>query len=130
VRTYLLDPERLQPVDRDSEPDRLRDLRRAGLKLPRQLGPGRLVGGNRADHVTATDERRHLLEQRPAAVEHADTGGTVGLVAGPGVEVGIDRAQVDRDLRDRLGAIDHDDGSRLVRPSHDLLDGVDRAQHV
>jgi hypothetical protein len=80
--------------------------------------------------VTAADERRHLLEQRPAAVEHADAGGAVGLVAGPGVEVGVDRAQVDRDLRDRLGAVDHHDGSHRMGSTHDLLDGVDRAQHV
>jgi hypothetical protein len=92
VGPHLLGPERSQPVDGDSKPDRFGDLGRAGLELPRELGPRRLVGRHRADHVTTADERRHLFEQRPAAVQHADAGGAVGLVPGPRVEVGVDRA--------------------------------------
>ena len=88
------------------------------------------LAADRADHVTTADERRHLLEQRAAAVQHADPGRAVGLVSGPGVEVGVDRAQVDRHLRDRLGAVDQHDGAHRVRPAHDLGDRVDRAEHV
>ena len=119
-----------QPVDRGPEPDRLGDLRRAGLELPRQLDPGGRVALDLLDHVAAADERRHLLEQLEPAVQHADPGRPVRLVAGPRVEVGVDRGQVDRDLRHRLGAVDHRERAGGAGAAHDLLDRVDRAEHV
>ena len=62
---------------------------RAGLELVRQLVPGRLLERDRADHVAAAQERRHRLEQRSPAVEHADAGRAVQLVAGGDVEVAV-----------------------------------------
>jgi hypothetical protein len=125
-----LDADRVDPVDRSPEPDRFGDLRRSGLELPRQVGPRGFVRGDGADHVPATDERRHLLEQRAPAVEDADPGRTVGLVPRPGVEVGIDRAQVDRQLRHRLGAVDQHHRTGLVSALGDRRHGVDRPEHV
>ena len=116
-----LDPERGDPVDRGAEADRLGDLRGARLELPRQVGPGRLVGRDGPDHVAAADERRHLLEQLAAAVQHADPGRPVGLVPGPGVEVGVDRAQIDGDLRHRLAAVDQRHRAGVVRAGDDRL---------
>jgi hypothetical protein len=130
VRPDLGHPERLKPVDRCTEADRLGDLRRSRLELPGQIGPRRLVGGDRPDHVPATDERRHLLEQRAAAMQHADAGGPVGLVPGPGVEVCVDRLQVDRHLRDRLSAVDDDNGTGGMRPPDHLGNRIDRPDHV
>ncbi len=51
----------------DPKPDRLGDLRRAGLELPRQVGPRRLGVADHLDHVAAADERRHLARAAPAA---------------------------------------------------------------
>ena len=76
--------------------------------------------------MTAADERRHLLEQRPAPVKHADPGRAVGLVAGPRVEVSVELAQVDRQLRHRLGAVDQHDRAGVVGAPRDLGDRVDR----
>ncbi len=123
-------PDRPQPVDRDPEPDRLGDLRGPGLELPWQVGPGRLVGRHRADHVAAADERWHVLQELMPAVQHADPGRPVGLVAGPRVEIDIERAQVHRHLRHRLGAVDEHDGAGCMGPSRDLRHRVDRAEHV
>jgi hypothetical protein len=130
VRPHLLHPERAQPVDRRAEPDRLGDLRGTRLELPGQIGPGRLIRGNGADHVTAADERRHLLEQCPAAVKDADPCRAVGLVAGPGVEVGVDRRQVHRHLWDRLGSVDQHHGAHRVGTPDYLGDRVNGPDHV
>ena len=130
MRADLLDSELADPVDRSAEPDRLGDLRGPGLELPRQVGPRRLVRRDGADHVPAADERRHLLEQRAAAVEDADPGRAVGLVAGPRVEVDVELAQIDRHLRHRLGPVDEHDRAGRVRAPRDLGDRVDRADHV
>ena len=51
--------------------DRLADRRCAGLELVRQLVPGRLLDGDRADHLTAELERGHPPEQLGAAPEIA-----------------------------------------------------------
>ena len=52
------------------------------------------------------------------------------LVSGPGVEIGVYLLQIDRQLGDRLGPIDHDHGAGGVRLFHDRGDRVDRAEHV
>ena len=63
-----------------------------------------------------------------AAVQDADAGRPVGLVPGPGVEVGVDRAEVDRQLRHGLRAVDDDDRAGGVRAADDLVDRVDRPE--
>jgi hypothetical protein len=130
VGADLLDPERLDPVDRRPQPDRLGDLRGAGLELPRQVGPRRLVRRDGANHVPAADERRHLLEQLTPPVEHADPGWAVCLMPGPGVEVDVERRQLHRQLRDRLRPVDDHDRPGRVGAARDLGDRIDRSQHV
>ena len=63
------------------------DVRRAGLELVGQGVVGRLLEADREDHVAAALPRRHPLEQRLAAVEHADAGRREQLVPGEGVEI-------------------------------------------
>jgi hypothetical protein len=57
-----LHPDGPYPVNGGAEANGFGDLRRAGLKLPRQVCPRRFVGSNGADHVAAAYERRHLLK--------------------------------------------------------------------
>ena len=130
VGADAVDAEVLDPVHRRPQPDRLGDLGGAGLELVGQVGPGGLVLADRADHVAAADEGRHRLEQLAPTVEDADPSRAVGLVTGPGVEVGVDRAEIDGNLRDRLGAIDQHLRPRLVGAGDDRLHRVDRPEHV
>ena len=57
-------------------------------------------------------------------------GGPERLVAGPDVEVRVQRAQVHRHLRHRLGAVHERERAGGAGAARDLLDGVDRAEHV
>ena len=95
-----------------------------------RLGPRGLEVADAGDHVPAAEERRHRLEQLAAAVQHADAGRPVGLVAGPGVEVGAERGDVDRQVRHGLRAVDQHERAGGVRALGDLGDRVDRAEHV
>jgi hypothetical protein len=70
------------------------------------------------------------LEDLAPAVQDADAGRAVGLVRGPRVEVGVDRGEVDRDLRHGLRAVDEHERAGGVRAARDVLDRVDRAEHV
>ena len=74
-----------------------------------------LLEGDRADHVAAALVGRHRLEQRGLAVEHADAGRAVHLVAGEGVEVAVERLHVDRQVRRRLRAVDQHRHAARVR---------------
>ena len=63
-------------------------------------------------------------------MEDADAGRPERLVPGPGVEVGADRAEVDRHLRHRLGGVEQHERAGVVGAADDLGDRVDRAEHV
>ena len=113
-------------------PMRLGDRRRAGLELRRRSAPS-AISSSETEAIMWPPPRNGGIASSSsrAPVQDADAGRPVGLVAGPGVEVGADRAEVDRDLRHGLRAVDDDD----ARPAScarrdDLLDRVDRAEHV
>ena len=64
------------------------------------------------------------------AVEHADAGRPVELVAGEGIEVAIEVLHVDREMHRALAAVDqHGDAAGMRDPDH-LLDRHDGAEHV
>ena len=94
-----------EPVGRDAEPDAARDVRRAGLELPRQLVVRRLLERDGRDHVAAALIRRELLEPRLRSVERADAGRAVHLVSRKRVEVAAERRDVDREVRRALRAV-------------------------
>ena len=83
-----------------------------------------------ADHVAAALVRRHRLEQRRRAVEHADAGRAEHLVSRERVEVAAERLHVDRHVRDRLRAVDEHRDPARVREPDDRLDRIDRAERV
>ena len=70
-----------QVIDGSAQPDHPRHVRRAGLELVRHLVVERLLERHRRDHVAAALIRRHRLEQRGAAIEHAGAGRPEHLVA-------------------------------------------------
>ena len=75
----------------------------------------RLLERDRRDHVAAALVRRHRLEQRAPAVEHADAGRAEHLVAREHVEVAVERLHVDHEVRHRLRAVDEHDRAARVR---------------
>ena len=130
VRAHALHPELVEVVDRGAQADRLRDRRRAGLELPRQLVPGGALEVHGGDHVAAGEERRHLLEELGSAVQDADARGAERLVPRPAVEVGAERCDVDGHVRHRLRTVHDRDRAGGADARGHLRDGVDRAEHV
>ena len=128
VLPHLVHPDRGQELDRGAEADRLGDRHRARLEARGRLGPLGLEVADAADHVPAGEERGHDLEQLAAAVQDADARRPVGLVAGPDVEVGAQRADVERHVGGGLRAVDDHDRAGRVGAGGDLGDRVDRAR--
>ena len=72
--------------------------RRAGLELVRRVAIGDAVLEHFADHLAAAVERRHGDEMLVLAVEHADAGRPIELVAGEDVEIASDVLHVDVEM--------------------------------
>jgi hypothetical protein len=123
-------PDLAEPVHGGAEADDLRDGRRAGLELRRDLGEAHALLRHGGDHVPAAEQRRQRVERRLAAVQHADARRPVGLVARPGVEVGVDLRDVHGQLRHGLRAVDDAERPGGAGARGDLGDGVDRPQDV
>ena len=64
------------------------------------------------------------------AVEAADAGRSVELVAGDGVEIAADVLDVDVEMDRGLGAVEQDRNAAGVRAAHHLLHWHQRAEHV
>ena len=83
-----------------------------------------------ADHAAAAQERRHRLQQFAAAVEHADAGGPEHLVPAEGQKVGVQRLHVGRLMRHALRRVDQHQRPGARARGDDLVERIDRAQHV
>ena len=128
ARTFAM-PSAVEVVDRGAQADRLRDHRGAGLELPGQLVPGRVLRLDGQDHVAAGQERRHL----PRAARRAR--GARRRRSGRAPCARSRRrsrrrsAEVDGELGHRLGAVDqHDAPASWARRRPRRL--VDRAEDV
>ena len=64
------------------------------------------------------------------AVQRADPGRPVQLVAGEDVEIAVDVAHVDGQMHRRLAAVDQHRNAARMRKLHHLLDRNDGAEHV
>ena len=100
-------------------------------KLAVGTPPRRIRQRRREEIMWPPPRNGGISSQQPwAAVQHADAGRPVGLVAGPGVEARRrSRRGLDRHLRHGLRAVDDADGARRARPLGDQVgDRVDRAR--
>ena len=107
-----------------------RDVRRARLELVGHVVERRVAQMNLADHLAATHERRHLLEDLASRPQRAGAWGPECLVAGEDEEVGVQVLDADRLVGHGLRAIDQHQRAHLVRLGDHLFDRVDRADAV
>ena len=117
-----------QPVDGRAQADGLQDRRGAGLEAVRRVGVGDRVHGHRADHLAAALVGRHAGQPLGLAVEHADAGGAVELVAGEDVEVRVQRLHVHRAVHHGLAAVEQHPGAGGVGRVGDLARRVDASR--
>ena len=72
------------------------------------------LGRHVVDHLAAAVEGRQRGQQVALAVEHADAGRPVDLVAGEDVEIGVEVAHVDVEMHGALRAVDqHRNAARM-----------------
>ena len=117
-----------QVLGRDAEADRVADGRGARLELPGDVVEVAPAEVDLADHLAAGQERRHRLEQLAPRPQRAGAHRAEHLVAAERVEVGAERLDVDRHVRDGLGAIDQHERAGGVGHLDHLADRVDRAR--
>ena len=105
-------------------------MRRACLKLVRQLVVDSLLEGHGANHVATALVRRHGIQQSGFAIQSADAGRTIYLVTGENVEVAIQSLHVHFEMRHGLGSIDQHWDVTAVCHFDDPLDRIDRAECI
>ncbi len=116
--------------DGDAERNGIGDIARSGLELSRRIAERRAIVLDFADHIAAREEGRHRFEQRALAVQHADARRPEHLVPAEGVEIGIERFDVERQVRCALSAVDEDDGPGRVGAGYDFLQRHDRPERI
>src|SRR5439155_15020132 len=101
-------------IDGGTQPDRLHDRWRAGLEFVRRIAVGDAVEEHLADHLAAAVEGRHGHEMLMLAVEYADTGRAVELVAGEDEKIAVEIRNIDVEMDGRLGPVDqHRNAARM-----------------
>ena len=102
----------------------------ACLKLEGRALEGGMLKADVLYHLATALIGRQAVEPLFLAVEHADAGGTVHLVAAEGEEVAVYLLHIDGDVGCALGAVDHHGHVVGVGDAYHLLYGVDGAQHI
>ena len=96
----------------------------------RRFGIGDRVARDFTDHLTAPLIGRHAAQMFHLSVEHPDARWPVGLVAGEGIEIGIECLNVDGKMNRGLAAIhQHRDAPRMG-DADDVLDRNDGAERI
>src|SRR5438128_1653632 len=96
VLAHPLHAELLEILDGRGETDSLGDRRRAGLEPPRQVVPGGAIHPDFLDHLAASPRGLERLEQRPAAVQHTESGRAQHLVGGERVKIAFQHGHIKR----------------------------------
>jgi hypothetical protein len=130
VRLYLLHTQLLEVFHSNTETYPLGNRGRSRLKFPRQVVPARALKGHFADHVAATEERFHLFQDVPFAIQPADAGRAEHLVARKGKKIAIEGAHVDRHMWDTLRPIHTYQGALIMRHFGQRVYGVDGSQYI
>ena len=120
----------LQVGDGGAQSDDLGDRRRSGLELPWKLVRNEALSGDVQDHLAATQEGRHCVEQFRTTPQHADARGSTHLVAGERHEVAGPCRYIGRKVRYRLAAVDEAQGTGCMRGIGQLAYRCKRAEHV
>ena len=120
----------LNIVDGSAEADCLHDGRRASLEAMRRVSIGDVVLEHVEDHLAAALEGLRFCQPVLLAVEHADAGRAVELVAGEAVEIDVQRLHVHRQMHRALAAIDKDRNVTGMRDLGNPVHRHDRTQHV
>src|SRR5207253_3914742 len=116
----LLQSQAAQVFKRRAQADGVGDIRRASLKLIRQPVINRLVESNGGNHVSAALVRWHGLQQFGLAVKNANSGRTINLVAGEGIEVAVKILYVHLHTRRSLRSVDQNWNVARVRHADNL----------
>src|SRR3977135_3115825 len=110
-----------------AEPDRLHDRRCAGFETMRRLVIGHAILGDFIDHLAAAEEGRQFLQPFLLAVERADAGRPIELMAGEAIKIDIELNNLDVGMDRALRTIDQYGYPALMRDPDYLLDRRYRA---
>lgn len=113
-------------VDRCSDPDRASDVRSPRLEFFRRVLEDSFFKPDILDHMSTTLPWREQFEKMSLAIEGSDACWSKYLMSREHEKIGIERLNIDGDVRSGLCAIDEDMDPEGMGQLNDLLDRVDR----
>src|SRR6188474_471771 len=96
--------DRIDVVERRAESDGLHDRRRTRLEFVWRLAVSDAILEYLMDHFATAVERRHRHKMLVLAVKRTNAGRPIKLVAGEGVKIAVNVANVDVEVHHRLRA--------------------------
>mmetsp|Transcript_1514 Transcript_1514/g.4168 ORF Transcript_1514/g.4168 Transcript_1514/m.4168 type:complete len:372 (+) Transcript_1514:124-1239(+) len=133
VRGVLLDGvhvEGCEVGDGGAEADGLADGGGAGLEFVRELGVRGRGEADLVDHLAASEEGAHFVEDLAGAPEEADTRRAAHFVSRSDEPVATQVHDVDGHVGNTLAGVDEDLCADSMRDLDDVLDGINGAKHV
>ena len=113
-----------------AEADGARDGRCPGLEAPGEVVPLGVIDPHFLDHLAPAPGRLESVQDFPAPIEDADARRSQHLVPGEHVKVGSHGDQIQGKVRSSLGAVEKDEGARLVGAPDDLRHRIDGSKHI
>ena len=123
-RPQLVPPDPFEVVQGGRKRDRTPNVRRTGFEPGRGLSIGRPIEVNFRDHLASSQGGGKRREELGSAPEDADAHGSENLVSREREEVDPQLLDIDREVRDRLGRVQDDEGPHRVGALNDLPNGV------
>src|SRR5690348_18174833 len=95
----VFNAEYIQIIDRCTQTDCAGHVRCASFELVGELVVSCFLKGDRTNHVSTALIRWHCVQQAELPVEHSHAHETIHLVTGKGVEITVEIAHIDFDVR-------------------------------
>ena len=130
MAAYFAHADGIQEIHGGTQADDFGDGWRASFKLVGKFGIRKAIKADLADHSTATEERRHRLEQLFARPQHPNSCGPTHFVTAESEHVGTHGLHVGRHVGHRLASINDGDRACGVCCSAKFARGVDGAEHI
>ena len=125
-----LQPDGLQIANRSAHAHRFADGWGASLELMGQYRPGAVVEKHVLNHLAATQERWHLLQQRFARPKEAHSRWAAELVGGAHQKINIEASHINWLVGQALAGIHQHQGSSGVGRGDHLVQGIAATQNI
>ena len=125
-----LQSQRLYEVQGHGKGCRTYVIRRPSFELEGQSVISCLLKGHFLNHLSSPHVRWHLSQHLGFPIESTDPRRAIDLVSTKGIEVGVQRSDINRRMCNRLSPVQEYQSPYLMCQTYDLGHWINRTQHI